>query len=358
MRHPGLDLMRVLAILLVMWEHIRYVAVQVWPHFTFHIPVDGVDVFFVLSGYLVGQNWLNYAISDSRSVLIKAWHFWIRRFWRIWPLYYLFLILNIVGVILGLLPGRFSSTIWVYFFYFQNLIKPVDLFFWESWSLCVEELFYFLLPLNFILLSIILKKIKIINIFLFSALILIILSFLYRIILPDNYHYDLWYRKMAPSRLDALGYGVTAAGILRNKDSVLSYPRWVILATVISGLCICVFTSCYSWNYNNIWLKPSMIPFGVALIMPGFLLIDYVPKILWNIISRLARWSYAAYLIHLSWVATPIYLYVSKDFTKMEALIVIILYFVITFALSRLFYTYFEKPILHWRDKNYPFGIS
>lgn len=100
----------------------------------------GVDLFFVLSGYLVGLQAIQ-GIGNSSALR----SFWTRRWTRTIPLYLVVLLVYVlVKPILGF---PFQDRAWPYFFFLQNYFSPRD--FGQSWSLCIEEQFYLLLPLLF-----------------------------------------------------------------------------------------------------------------------------------------------------------------------------------------------------------------
>lgn len=136
-RAPGLDVVRVVAILLVVLHHFRHLpgAPESLRWFALRGYV-GVDLFFVLSGWLIGgQLWRERATSGHVDVL----RFWKRRWWRTLPAYFavlaLLVVLGRVGP--GALPAMLTFT--------QNYAAPST---WlASWSLCIEEQFYLLLPL-------------------------------------------------------------------------------------------------------------------------------------------------------------------------------------------------------------------
>lgn len=351
-RHPGLDLMRSVAILLVMWEHIRFVAEAAWPDCSFFLPPDGVDVFFVLSGFLVGDVWLK-TVRASPSILTALRTFWLRRIWRIWPLYYFFLLLNIGAVATGLQPGMLGRGTWTYFLFAQNLVKPVDLFFWESWSLCVEELFYFLMPLFFAVLSFL--RFNPHALLGFTALILIIIGWLYRGLLPEGLDYDLWYRKMAPGRLDAIGYGVMAAA-LREVWKVKTLPRNTLLWSILglAGAYGAWWSGMKLWPEPWQWVVPGLAPALLALTLPAFLSLKKLPLSMAKVVEHIAQWSYAAYLIHLSWVAWPIRSWMPEKPPSTQAFAFIGLYIIITFILSALIHKYVERYFMRFRPHIVP----
>ena len=90
----GLDVMRALAIVWVVLVHSNYMLWEHWPGFPGLPFVDGVGLFFVLSGYLVGGILLRYATTGSPSTW-RLLDFWQRRWMRTLPNYYLFLLIKI-----------------------------------------------------------------------------------------------------------------------------------------------------------------------------------------------------------------------------------------------------------------------
>jgi peptidoglycan/LPS O-acetylase OafA/YrhL len=158
-RIPALDGVRGLAIILVLcWHYVRMQLFDVSnPALTFvgdlcGICWSGVDLFFVLSGFLLGG-----ILIDNRQSSNYYKTFYIRRICRIFPLYYAWILLV---VILGafLASGRLAplfrdySSIWPVLTYTQNITQivlprgAISPLFAVTWSLAVEEQFYLLLP--------------------------------------------------------------------------------------------------------------------------------------------------------------------------------------------------------------------
>jgi peptidoglycan/LPS O-acetylase OafA/YrhL len=143
-RLAGLDTLRALAIALVLMSH--------YHGFVSHEPTfgvigrvgwAGVDLFFVLSGYLIGNQLLAPA-ARGESLDLKT--FFARRLLRTLPNYY-----AVLAVYL-LLPdspiaGKSMAPAWRFLTFTQNFGLNYGETFTHSWSLCIEEQFYLVLPL-------------------------------------------------------------------------------------------------------------------------------------------------------------------------------------------------------------------
>lgn len=99
----------------------------------------GVDLFFVLSGWLIGSLYWR-ELQDRRHV--DVWNFWKRRWWRTLPAYYVALAMSWLAVF----GTRGEPFDWVFLLFSQNYRDRIP-FFLVSWSLCVEEHFYLAIPL-------------------------------------------------------------------------------------------------------------------------------------------------------------------------------------------------------------------
>jgi len=94
----------------------------------------GVDLFFVLSGFLIGGLYFSELRECKR---VEGWRFWFRRALRTMPPY--FVMLAIVWISVHVLRNQCFA--WQYLFFSQNYMVEIP-FFLASWSLCVEEHFY------------------------------------------------------------------------------------------------------------------------------------------------------------------------------------------------------------------------
>lgn len=130
-RNFGLDVVRAISIILVLIAH-RF-------NFSYEFGIVGVQIFFVLSGFLIGQILIKDFKDEGKIATILK--FWKRRWYRTLPLYYLILILKI-----AIYGNPYGWKIIVYFLFLQANFVGID-FFGVSWSLVVEEWFYIFLPL-------------------------------------------------------------------------------------------------------------------------------------------------------------------------------------------------------------------
>src|ERR1700733_5103315 len=161
-RIPELDGLRGIAILFVLAFHFLQFFQSHGSYMPGHLVVHligmgwtGVDLFFVLSGFLIGG-----ILLDARASPTYFRTFYARRFFRIIPLYYAWIGLYVVlllGVLRGWLtsysaiPERWVSAL-IHFFFLQNILRvphtPLgEAWLGHLWSLAIEEQFYLLIPL-------------------------------------------------------------------------------------------------------------------------------------------------------------------------------------------------------------------
>src|ERR1019366_6522082 len=134
-RSPQLDLLRGMAVLLVIAHHYPYY------DYLYRVGWAGVDLFFVLSGFLIS----GLLFTDwKRTGRLSIGRFFLRRGLKIYPGFYVFLLITALS--LRLHGGRFWNEVLFLQDYLPN--------FWaHTWSLAVEEHFYLLLPFVLLIFS-------------------------------------------------------------------------------------------------------------------------------------------------------------------------------------------------------------
>ena len=342
----GLDLLRSIAILLVLLAHGDFLLERNFPNYHGIWIIDGVDVFFVLSGFLIGGILLKEFSKGLGQ--IHVFTFWKRRWYRTLPNYFLVLVLLIAINILWLKNNACGPQLWKYFLFAQNLLYPVGSFFPESWSLSVEEWFYIFLPLLCIILTVITKNF--VRSFLLTALLLITFSLSYKIyksfqFIPDFGVYDQYFKKVVVARLDSLAMGVLGAYWLfsfpQNFFSSKYFKFW-------AGIVLIIISIVYPFNQLKLILNSFMFSAGVLLCFPLCASLKEYPRYLGDGILYISVISYSLYLFHFSivmWFLVGVDVYSSTFGTIWHYL----LYFLLSFILSTINYKYFELFFLKRR---------
>ncbi len=147
----GLNGVRAIAALLVIFFH--------WPYPMLTLPFGwvGVQLFFVLSGFLITRILLETKQPFSLKDYLQ--HFYIKRSLRIFPLYFGFLlIISILWLsqffianatwqqLIAIELNDFANNGWAMWTYCYNFILPQSGYFTHLWSLAVEEQFYLVFP--------------------------------------------------------------------------------------------------------------------------------------------------------------------------------------------------------------------
>ena len=223
-RIPELDGLRGIAIGMVIIWHYFSTTIHVQPASPFFYLVaatrltwSGVDLFFVLSGFLIGG-----ILIDARGAANYFKVFYTRRFFRIVPIYsvvlLVFPILTILRHPANPTLSRPAAAPWyMYWTFTQNFWMAVTSSLGTNslvmtWSLAVEEQFYLTLPLLVFLLSPGQLRRAVIGGIAFAPILRLTIHFL----LPDNWGAAY---VLMPCRADSLLLGVFAAILLRDPSS-------------------------------------------------------------------------------------------------------------------------------------------
>jgi peptidoglycan/LPS O-acetylase OafA/YrhL len=361
----GLDVLRAFAVLCVVYAHGYFllggtVNSTIYKLFIF----DGVTFFFVLSGFLIGRILLRTLAKDdfNGKMLIE---FWIRRWFRTLPNY--FLILIVVVIFFYLLDKPQAENLLPYFFFSQNIASPHPSFFSEAWSLTIEEWFYLIIPIPLYLLSTLLKNInqkRLIPYYIFLVILMVTVFRIYRVHL-FNYStiddWDLFLRKQVVTRIDSLMFGVLGAYV-----SLYQKRFWNNGANklFIVGILLVIFNKALESGYiiddrlfylNYFCLTVS--PFGTLLLLPKLSLWKESSGRLANVITFVSLTSYSMYLINLTLVQLTILPVVMNFLSRFcwrcghSMLLTYFLYWIITIGGAFLVYQYFERPMTALRDK-------
>lgn len=140
---PGLNGLRAIAALSVMWGHVFQSTFGNWGIEGCSLPVvaDGVTMFFVISGFLITYLLLN---EEQRSHKVNIAKFYMRRILRIWPIYYLYLVIAV-----SVASQWGDPSIGYYLLFGANIPFILAVGIWpivHYWSIGVEEQFYLFWP--------------------------------------------------------------------------------------------------------------------------------------------------------------------------------------------------------------------
>ncbi len=322
----------------------------------FSIGHIGVDLFFVLSGFLITLSlWRN----DN---FIK---FFSKRLKRIAPL-------AIVTTLIfwGISHEKdvidlFSHLFFVNGFFpeFYSTINPV------TWSISIEMAFYLLLPLVWIVLA---KK----NMQKFFTIfsVLVFLSFAYRVFLfyvfqnnPEiSAHEKIIFSEQLWGRLDQFFIGIILAYIYTKNSfkNIISHKNLLIFFTIISSFILFIsgylFFEYQSDFRNILWLQVFLHTFtalGFAGLIFSFVQTNDASFIKNNIITKNLAWfgkiSYGIYIFHFAVISVVFkvfqkysdlfFEYITLDINILFQFLII---FFTTICLSALSYYYFEKKFL------------
>ncbi len=324
--------------------------------------VLGVEIFFVLSGFLIGRILLNQFLKEDYN-LNSVKHFWKRRWFRTLPNYFLILIINIF--IFKLIQQELPDSLWKYFFFLHNFSSELPPFFMESWSLSIEEFAYVLLPFSLLLLSFLKLKTQKITQFRNCILLVILLFFLSKVF----YHFSLenksivfWninLRTTVIYRIDGIFYGVLASYFyVTQKEKWKQFSNiFLIIGFLVLGIIhaliavgILNFTdNLFFWNV----LYLPFISIAIAFTIPFFTKIKTAKKSILKPITFISITSYAIYLLHNSVVLHLMkHYYPVENLSANSIVLYCFVYLLITLILSYILYSFFEKPMTDLRENN------
>lgn len=366
-RVPELDGLRGLAILLVLVFH--YVS-QEGAAARGSLPAllqrfvimgwTGVDLFFVLSGFLIGG-----ILMDARESPTYFKTFYVRRFFRIIPIYYVWILLYLALIgIAGAQVTRLSNSgirppinfgIYGHFLFLQNIVVYsfsgiAGAWFGHLWSLAIEEQFYLVAPLLVRFASPRLLKRILAGVILGAPL--------FRIFLLWGLHVPASsVAVLMPSRADALAVGMLAAALYREENQSLSRivqerPRLLYLVLILLTLGMGAL-----W-----WLAPQSSTPGMQSLGYTWLAFFYVTLLLLAIgrgqgwVGRLTRiaWlrelgavSYCVYIIHIvvNVGLHAVLLRKAPSISTGKGAIVTVLAAFVTYGAAKLSWILFEGPL-------------
>ena len=377
----GLDVMRAIAILVVVDAHASVALGKYYRGaFWHHLVPDGVELFFVLSGFLIGgiliRSYEKKGYFD-RSLLVN---FWTRRWFRTLPNYYLVLAGLLLFAFLrawrsGLQPVLPSGgTLATYFIFVQNFASRIPDFFPETWSLAIEEWSYITLPLVLWAMHGLLagrwSRQRIVLVTILTIIVGTNLYRLYRSLQIPLLEGELEFRGIVATRLDAISYGVLGAYVRHY------FPAYWTNVSIrrrlfIAGLTLTALTAFSSSIVTlQFYYEAGILPAYTFYKRTVYFLIIGVSMAMWlpymdgwrtatggwarfglaRAITHVSLISYSMYLLNL----TPIMMNVVSRIPTTSSTIgwlKIGLFWGLVLSLSTLLYKFFEKPVTELRER-------
>ena len=309
--------------------------------FLHNLPI-AVDFFFILSGFLIIYLLL---IEKNTTHNISLKNFYIRRFLRIFPLYYL-----IIAITYFFLQNKGETIAWEKFLYFCGNFSMIAQNGWTHaalnplWSINIEEHFYLVIPLLIFLIPI--KQLK------YLFWLIIITSFSYRVYatmtIPNNW---MTIYMHTFSQMDLLAIGGLLALYHFNYTFKFKLPSFIYLAILFGFIVLMSLVD--SKDYTNVYFASvKKYVFTIPLL---FLLILFVfddnKKFNWIKNNRLLNYfgkiSYGIYLYNAFIID-----YLDKiPWLHQHYSIKIFLDVFVTLLLASISYEIFEKQFLKFKGK-------
>jgi peptidoglycan/LPS O-acetylase OafA/YrhL len=317
-----------------------------------------LDLFFVLSGFLIGG-----ILMDARESPSYFKTFYARRVFRIVPVYFAWVLLYVLIIALASdLVVKFSNTgmrppldfsIWSHFLFLQNSFDfhypgLAGAWFGHLWSLAVEEQFYLLAPLTVRIIPP--RHLK----WVLGGVVLV--AILTRLYLRFVAHMPVtMVTTRTISRMDSLAIGMLAAVLIRSESG----QRWIgqnlaalraILAALAAGA-----LGLFFFSYGSITFGMQTIGFTwMAAFYAAALLLAVQNRAGWlagflrlPLLLELGTVSYCAYLIHLVTNVSlhAVILHHAPRLSTPAGALVTALSVLIAYSIAKLSWIYFEGPL-------------
>jgi peptidoglycan/LPS O-acetylase OafA/YrhL len=305
----------------------------------------GVDLFFVLSGFLI-----TYLLLEEKRKFgkISFGNFFLRRTFRIWPVFYLLIALSPFLVswldstptpnylMNALFLGNFDSIntgMWVF---------PFPHF----WSICIEEHFYIFWP--FIVAFIPLKRLPVVM----GLIVLLSIGFrVYASLYLDNVGFQLYLNTL--SRVDVLIFGAALGYYYSKKPFTFSLPVWLRYTLFFALIFFMTITPIYLMD--NLFLVMFKKYLYVGIIIVLLLDFQFNPKPSFRLFANpiftyLGKCSYGIYM-YSNILILVIVKKVMWKFGINNMWAFLFFNFAFTLVISILSYELFEKRIVKWSHR-------
>jgi peptidoglycan/LPS O-acetylase OafA/YrhL len=357
---PNLNGLRFIAAFLVIIHHIeQFKSIAKVENYWGKIPFIniivklGVILFFVLSGFLITYLLLAEEKAFKKISIAK---FYMRRILRIWPLYFLIIILAffvLPNIEVFILPGYgkdviYSNLFWkllLYIIFLPNLVLSflgVIPYASHTWSIGVEEQYYFVWP-------VIIKHIKKYRVLLMFAIIFFYLGFklFLRTSIANNIPYSNVFRALLNLfPIDCMAIGALYSILLFQKSKFLKY----LIRNDLFYFSIAIVTILILKGIRIPYIHYEFYSFFFGVIILNFAVNDKIKISLENkTLNYLGNISYGLYMYHP--IAIVLALSIISSFGLKTNWVLYPLCFILTIIMAGLSYKYFESFFLQFKEK-------
>lgn len=318
----------------------------------------GVDLFFVLSGFLIASQ-LFTQVNTQKVLSLK--NFFIKRFFRILPAFWV--TVAIYFCFSGFHEREGLPSIWRFLTFTQNLGLDIKTYgtFSHAWSLCVEEHFYLVLP--FLLVG--LLNLKLVGRGFWILILLFIFGFflrhfswnLYEIRMEEENSWRYWYQYVyypTYNRLDGLLVGVSIAAVYcflpLTWDKIQKKGIWLFICGLL------LLTGAYFLCYKERTYIASVLGFPLVALGYGSLLMSAISPTCflykWNskVTKVIAALSFSIYLTHKGVIHVIQELLLKQDI-DIDSNFTLVICIVSCIAVATLMYLLIERPFMKLRTR-------
>lgn len=326
----SIEILRAFAILLVLVSHFETRGFSEYNYWMW----SGVDLFFLISGFLITSLW------NIRGDGAKG--FYIKRFFRIFPAYFLTLM---AYFIIEVYVQKGSMDILKYLTFTQNFFG--DQQFFHSWSLCVEEHFYLLFPL----LIPVFNRYPVVALLIFLSQPLIRYTIIYlnpETLTDPNLNKVMIYMPTY-TRLDGISLGVFLGVIYTKKrllfETIISKKKTLLLVVLINALYLTTSIHLRESTYHAV-----MVYFSLSLLFGSIFLFIFNMKSN-SIFKKISDLSYSSYLVHhlVQYVMTYLlfkFFKFNQEYISSIGLLLFVIYFFSTLLIAQLIKTFLEDKFI------------
>ena len=352
-RNRGLDSLRGLAILLVLGVHVQ--ASPTWAK----VGWLGVDLFFVLSGFLI-SNLLFSEYKTHGSINLKS--FYIRRGFKLYPSFYFLVLATILYCWIagrGIRPGTALAEVTFMQNYFTGL--------WgHTWSLAVEEHFYILLPLSLVCMARFAPGGKPFRGIPVLFLVVAVLCLAARVATWRlmEFQYSTHFQR-SHLRFDSLLFGVLLSYYFNFESARISkwtgpYRKRLFFGSFLAILPCMILPNSNPWVYT-IGFSLAYMSFGGLLLLTlfderGKLVVNRKSGIAERALAGIGFFSYSIYLWHvpIAMAFGPLNHWLEEQHVQVNPYCLFVVYLLVSIVFGSAISKLLELPLLRFRDRVVP----